>query len=266
MIRARLEGGYEQNSGSPGILEGSKELLGTSEIGIARSLVVPKAGQTLIRVANFSDKVFRLRSDLPVAEYHPDSGVNGSATPTEIGPSPSAPNHPYCSVIDRNMGDDKQENTERKNRMAKGIQPNSDGLSEEQKRQFSQLIDEYEGIFAMHNSDLGKSDLMEHEINTGEHAPIKQLLRRIPPHQGEIIDQQLDELLANGRVEESQSPWSSPVVLVRKHDGSYRMCIDYRKLNLCTEKDAIPLPRTDDVLEALGGGQWFSCLDLASGY
>ena len=75
---------------------------------------------------------------------------------------------------------------------------------------------------------------MEHDINTGEHAPIKQLPRRILPHQGEIIDQQLDELLANGRVEESQSPWSSPVVLVRRHDGSYRMCIDYRKLNLCT--------------------------------
>ena len=113
MIRARLEGGYEQNSGSPGNQEGSKELQGTSEIGIARSLVVPKAGQTLVRVANFSDKVVRLRSDLPVAEYHPVSGVNGSATPTEIGPRPSAPNHPYCSVIDRNMGDDKQENTER---------------------------------------------------------------------------------------------------------------------------------------------------------
>ena len=86
----------------------------------------------------------------------------------------------------------------------------------------------------MNNSDLGKSDLMEHEINTGEHAPIRQLPRRIPPHQREIIDQQLDELLANGRVVESKSPWSSPVVLVRKHDGSYRRCIDYRKLNLCT--------------------------------
>ena len=52
---------------------------------------------------------------------------------------------------------------------------------------------------------------MKHEINTGEHDPIKQLPRRIPPHQREIIDQQLDELLANGRVEESQSSWSSPV-------------------------------------------------------
>ena len=97
-----------------------------------------------------------------------------------------------------------------------------------------------------------KPDIIEHEINTDEHAPIKQLPRRIPPHQREIIDQQLDELLANGRVEESQSAWSSPVVLVRKHDGSYCICIDYRKLNLCIEKDAIPLPRTNDVLEASG--------------
>ena len=93
VIGVRLEGGYEQNSGSPGILEGSKELRGTSEIGTARFLVVPKAGQILVRVVNFSNKVVRLRSDLHVAEYHPVSSVNGSATPTEIGPSPSAPNY-----------------------------------------------------------------------------------------------------------------------------------------------------------------------------
>ena len=107
---------------------------------------------------------------------------------------------------------------------------------------------------------------MDYQINIGEDAPIKPLPCRILPHQREIIDQQLDELLANGKVEESQSPWSSPVVIIRKRDGSYRMCIDYGEVNFCTEKDAIPLPRTDDVLEALGGGQWFSCLDLASGY
>ena len=75
---------------------------------------------------------------------------------------------------------------------------------------------------------------MEHDINTGEHTLVKQLPCCILPHQGEIIDQQLDELLANGRVEDWQSPWRSPVLLVRRHDGSYRMCIDYRKLNLCT--------------------------------
>ncbi|KAK3705767.1 hypothetical protein QZH41_000594, partial [Actinostola sp. cb2023] len=96
--------------------------------------------------------------------------------------------------------------------------------------------------------------------------PVKLPPRRTPPHQREVIDHQLDDLLAHGRIEPSQSPWSSPVVLVRKNDGSYRMCIDYRCLNKYTIKDAHPLPRTDDVLEVMSGAHWFTCLDLASGY
>ena len=89
---------------------------------MARSLQVPEAGQTLVRVANFSDKALTLRSPLPVAEYHTVSGVNGSATPTEIGVSPAAPNHPYYSVIDRNIEDDKQESTEKGQKLCSQVQ------------------------------------------------------------------------------------------------------------------------------------------------
>ena len=121
---------------------------------MARSLVVPGAGQTLVRVASISDKVPTLPSHLSVAECNSVSGVSGSAAPIEIGGFPSAPNHPCCLVIDRNIEDDKQESTERENRRAKVIQPSSDGLSEEQKKQFSLLIDQYEGIIAINNSDL----------------------------------------------------------------------------------------------------------------
>ena len=84
----------------------------------------------------------------------------------------------------------------------------------------------------------------------GDCEPVKQPPHRVPPYQREVVDQQLGELLTTGRIEPSQSPWSSPVVPARKHDGTYRMCIHYRKLNQLTQKDAIPLPRTDDVLEA----------------
>ena len=100
----------------------------------------------------------------------------------------------------------------------------------------------------------------------GDCKPVKTPPCRVPPYQREVINQQLGELLTTGRIEPFRSPWSSPVVLARKHEGTYRMCIDYRKQNQLTQKDAIPLPRTDDVLGALGGAQWFSSLHLASGY
>ena len=76
----------------------------------------------------------------------------------------------------------------------------------------------------------------------------------------------MTEMLTGGQIEPSDSPWSSPVVLVMKKDGGTRICVDYRKLNDATVKDAYPLPRIDDTLDMLACKQWFSTLDLASGY
>ena len=80
------------------------------------------------------------------------------------------------------------------------------------------------------------------------------------------LPEHLQDLLSGGQIEPSESPWSAPVVLVTKKDGGTRFCVDYRKLNLATVKDAYPLPRIDDTLDMLAGKRWFSTLDLASGY
>ena len=99
----------------------------------------------------------------------------------------------------------------------------------------------------------------------GSH-PIRQPFRRVPPPQREEMRRLLNDMLERDVIQPSASPWASPVVLVRKKDGSLRFCIDYRRLNAVTRKDAYPLPRIDDTLETLAGSHWFTTLDLLSGY
>ena len=88
----------------------------------------------------------------------------------------------------------------------------------------------------------------------------------IPPSQFEIVKAHIKQLLQAQVVRESCRPYAAPLVLVQKKDGSLRMCVDYRQLNAKTRRDAYPLPRIEESLDALTGAKWFSTLDLASGY
>ena len=119
----------------------------------------------------------------------------------------------------------------------------------------------------MGENSLGHTSLVYHSIDTGSSRPVRQQARRLPVHQKQEVRELLDDMLSRGVIEPSHSPWASPIVLVRKIDGSTRFCVDFRKVNAdCTRKDAQPLPRIDDTLDALGGARYFSTIDLASGY
>ena len=139
-------------------------------------------------------------------------------------------------------------------------------LSEAQNAALSQLLLSYKDIFASSSLDLGHTSIIEHEIYTGDARPIKSSPYRVSQLQREEIETQISNMLSQNVIQPSSSPWSSPVVLVKKKDGTTRFCVDYRKLNAVTRKDSYPLPRIDDALDALSGSQFFTTLDLQSGY
>ena len=110
------------------------------------------------------------------------------------------------------------------------------------------------------------TSVLSHHSDTGSSPPIRQYPRRLPFYYRDEVNRQIKDMLQQGVMQPSTSPSASPVVLVKKKDGSYRFCVDYRKLNLVTEQDAHPLPRVDDLLDSLNGSFLFSTLDLRSGY
>ncbi|GBN25236.1 Retrovirus-related Pol polyprotein from transposon 297 [Araneus ventricosus] len=146
------------------------------------------------------------------------------------------------------------------------ILENLEGLNEEQRTAVKELLQEFQNLFSTSDSDVGRCKMTQHRINTGNHPPIKQYPRRLPLAKKEEAERLVKEMVDNGIIEESSGPWASLIVLVKKKDGSTHFCVDYRKLNEITIKDSYPLPRIDDTLDALNGSQWFSTLDLKSGY
>jgi len=105
-----------------------------------------------------------------------------------------------------------------------------------------------------------------HYIDTGDAKPVRQPLRKFPPAHVEAISEHVDSMLEQGIIEPASSLWASNVVLVKKHDGTLRCCIDYRKLNAVTRKDVYPLLRINDCLDAMASAKLFSSLDMRSSY
>jgi len=125
------------------------------------------------------------------------------------------------------------------------------------------LLRSHIDTFAKSSDDLGFCSLLEHGIDTGDARPIKQSPRRPPLAACDAENEILDEkLLETGVIEPSNSAWASPVCLVKKKDGTYRFCFDYRRVNAASKRDAFPIPGIQDALDHLRGATF----DLLSGY
>ena len=141
--------------------------------------------------------------------------------------------------------------------------PGGDQLSTSQLTDIKTVQAEFADVF----SPLpGRTDIIQHHVETEPGVVIRSRPYRLPEHKKKVVQSELEAMLEMGVIEESNSDWASPIVLVPKMDGSVRFCVDYRKVNAVSKFDAYPMPRVDELLDRLGTARFYSTLDLTKGY
>ena len=248
LVRARVKGGGRDEI----MLFTSRNQV--ADLVIADSVVeVEEGGRVTLVVENHGGEVVRLTE----GEWF------GEVTPVEVVETKEG------EVEERVMGrleTSSESEGKRAEKLLDQLQLQLDHLGEEDRAKLVSVLRGYTDVFALTSSELGTTSITEHSIDTGDHPPICQPLRRMPFSLRPQVDKMLQEMLNQGVIQPSSSPWASAVVLVRKKDGSMRFCVDYRRLNHITKLDEFPLPRIDDNLDVLAGCKYFTTLDLASGY
>ncbi|PIK42002.1 hypothetical protein BSL78_21124 [Apostichopus japonicus] len=139
-------------------------------------------------------------------------------------------------------------------------------LTSEQRRLAKQMLTEECHAFARNDDDLGTIPTLKMKIQLDDDVPVQKSYISVPPPLYKEVKEYVKDLISRGWVKKSQSSYSSPMVCVRKKDGTLRLCIDFRQLNLKTIADRQPIPRVQDILDSLGGNRWFSTLDQGKAY
>ena len=138
-------------------------------------------------------------------------------------------------------------------------------LNKEQQQVLLPILYQQYQLFDISEPKIANTHI-HHTIPTGNNHPVNSKPYRVNPEKQQIMDNEVHSMHTSGLIRPSQSAWSSPVVLVKKKDGRYRFCVDYRRLNQITTKDSYPLPNMEETIKQLAGSSYFSKLDLKSGY
>ena len=242
-------------STSPLLMEGRESLSEKKQLQVAAALVNPNDGFVPVRILNMDDVPKKIHEATIAATCQPVNEIREIAGETE---AETTPVNEECLNPDLTS-----ELPEHVKPILEGV---SDKLTPTQRQQFSKLLHKFKDIFAENKADLGRTNLVEHKIDSGDTHPFKLPARRVPFAKRAEAEREVQQMLDNNVVRPSSSPWSSPIVLVTKKDGSVRFCVDYRRLNSITKKDSYPLPRIDDSLDALKGSRYYSVMDMASGF
>ena len=161
------------------------------------------------------------------------------------------------------LGNDQQPIKLQNSQILNDLDTKLSHLPSVQRKELAEVITQYREVFPDVPS---KTNLIEHDVDLGDSAPIKQHPYRVSPMKKELLDKEVQYMLKNDIIEESQSNWSSPCILVPKHDGGFRFCTDFRKVNDKTKSDSFPIPRIADCIDQIGNAKFVSTFDMLKGY
>ena len=193
------------------------------------------------------------------------SGVIGTLVPVTKADLPVQLEEAKASTCPLIIGDAKE-------RLAKLIVKldwsDSEATKEQKQRFITEVLKPYLHILSLHDDEVGEVSGATFEIDTSEDEAVQQKPRRLDPLKREKIDKEVERLLRTGRIAPANGEWSSPIVAVKKPDGSIHLCVDYRKLNAVTKRDMYPLPRIEDLVHGVGQTKikFLSSMDVKSGY
>ena len=260
--------GYGEIENQEVMIEGDKALFANSGVLAPRVMVVPRHNIVPVEIINMTDECRTISAGTTLG----DVTVTDECRSYEDGAESPA------QVVDPADVADVQVNTVHVQRAAETdsglpahvselFEKYSVDLSDEDKAFFHVLLREHADIFARDKTDLGRTTWVKHHIDTGDEAPFKHRAYRLPQMKYDEMKKQVMTLADKGIIRPSTSNWASNVLLVKKKDQTWRMCIDYRDLNKKTKNvDPYLMPRIDDTLDQLGTAKYFCTLDLISGY
>ena len=236
-------------------LELTDAVVQVSEMGRAQVLVMNNSGftQRVVSGTLLGEAVEAMVMDSQKALT---AALNSSQPSSED----SSPDVERCEVLKIDVSED-----ERKHRLLEMVEI-SGLLDPEQAECLREFLGDHHQAFSIDPGERGETGMVQMEVDMGDAHPRRQPVCRMPFAVRQEVARQLKDMQQSGVIQPSSSPWASPVVMVKKKDGSHRFCVDYRPLNAVTKPDLFPLPRIDDLLDQLGQSHYFSTLDLASGY
>ena len=247
--------GHEFSDGSDVYVERNEALLGKYKIICGNGVTKTFGNSVQVRMANFTPTAKCLPMGVTAAKisvlvkisvFAKDSCVDDCAYNLETVPM----NQDHSFETSFHEGADLL-------LLWEELKLNELNLNEGGKKAVHEIIKKHKKAFSLSKTDLGRTEVIKHSIDTGSAMPVRQQPSRMSTKQKQEVGKLVDDMLDDGVISTCKSPWSSPIVLVKKKDGIVRFCVDYRAVNNCIRKCSYPLPRIDDSLDQLSGCGYF---------